>query len=137
MSTKSTIVFFEGAATYHLYYEAFSDLMYLDYAQGLGMQVSIQLPLEFMLSLAEALPKHLKDIKELLNASDEELLSRAKERWEARKAWRSNSPLLAKYSGTLDADTSDEQGIEEEYLDLKRKQAEYVAQISSQGREML
>lgn len=137
MSTKSTITLFDGNASLHLYWEAFTDLVYLEYNQGFGMQVSLQLPLEFVMNMAEELPKHVKPIKELLNASDEVLRAQAKDRWAARKQWRSSSALLAKYSGTLDNNISDEEGIEEEYLELKRRQAEYASQVSSQGREML
>ena len=97
MSTKSTITFLDAeTASYHLYSELFSDNIYLDYnPYSSDIHVTLGIPLRLALQIAEALPKHLAAIKELLEATDDELRFKAKVQWEQNKEWARPSKLFA------------------------------------------
>jgi hypothetical protein len=129
MSTKSTIAHFETNQTvYHLYSECFNDMIFLDYAQGLGMQVSLAIPLKFALELSEKLTKHLQEIKMLVSATEEDLQAKARENWARRKAWGDSS--VVPWIRTTIEGTSDEQGIEDCYVNLKERQTAYLEMLN-------
>lgn len=132
MSTKSTIAYMDSKnGNYHLYSEVFSDMIYLDYSQGLNMQVSVAIPLKFAIEMSTQLSEHLAQIKSLLEASDEELRVRAKIAWEKQKGWAATANMP--WMRTMLGERSDEQGIQDSYESLKETQAKYLELMNEQG----
>jgi hypothetical protein len=82
MSSKATICMFEsqtpGGVRLHMYSQCFSDMVSLDVNFGLDLQMSVSLPLPFVLEMARRLQDHVRPIEDLLEASEPELEVRAK-----------------------------------------------------------
>lgn len=126
MSTKSTITFLDAqTASYHLYSEIFSDSIHLDYSPYSGdVHMTMGIPLKLALQIAETLPRHLAPIKELLEATDEELRIKAQVQWEKNKEWAKTSKLPFAAHMVTEGIT-DEQGIQDCFQDMKERQTLY------------